>query len=156
MAKEQWYIDNFYEEMYNISKSAYRGGDLTSYHPDKTNIILKRADSLKNVYLKMSPEEKAKRWQYVQGENNPMFGRRHTETTKLKISNHNRLYYSTHDNPFKGKKHSEESKAKLSEYASQRVGEKIRSMEKHTVMNLRLICLKSLKAESRKIQDQLS
>ncbi|MCX2885854.1 MULTISPECIES: NUMOD3 domain-containing DNA-binding protein [Bacillus] len=124
MAKEQWYIDNFYEEMYNISKSAYRGGDLTSYHPDKTNIILKRADSLKKVYLKMSPEEKAKRWQYVQGENNPMFGRKHTETTKLKISNHNKLYYSTHDNPFKGKKHSEESKAKLSEYASQRVGEK--------------------------------
>ena len=68
------------------------------------------------------------------GENNPMYGKKHTEATKEKISaalkgkyvGENNHFYDVHlcgeDNPFYGKKHSEETKRKLGGYKAGKPG----------------------------------
>ena len=48
------------------------------------------------------------------GEQNPMYGKHHTEESKKKISNGRKGKYCGINNPFYGKHHTEESKKKLS------------------------------------------
>ena len=54
----------------------------------------------------------------VSGENNPMFGRRHTEETRRLQSQLKQGMYDGDKNPFYGKKHTEETKEKLRELSS--------------------------------------
>lgn len=117
--KEQWYIDNFYDEMYNISKTAYDGGDLISYHPDKENIIARMTEAINERYKNMSEADKEKQWGYIKEKGNPMQGRKHTEESKRKMS-----LSSMGNTANKGKKASKETRERLSEIAKERTGEK--------------------------------
>lgn len=54
------------------------------------------------------------------GENNPFYGKCHTEETKQKISQHHKKYYETHDNYYLGKHLTEETKEKLRQKANSR------------------------------------
>lgn len=49
------------------------------------------------------------------GENNPMYGKRHTEESKKEMSLLRKGKYTGEKNPFYGKKHSAESKKRMSE-----------------------------------------
>lgn len=116
--KEQWYIDNFYDDMYNISKLA-GGGDLISYHPDRENIIFRMTESVKQRYEVMSESDKEKQWGYLKTKGNPMQGRRHTEESRKKMSQSS----VGKPSPNKGKKASAETREKISRAAKQRTGE---------------------------------
>ena len=48
------------------------------------------------------------------GENNPMYGKKHSEETRKKMSEHH-ADVSGENNPFYGKKHSEETRKKMSD-----------------------------------------
>ncbi len=80
------------------------GGDNFTYHPDKQKIIQK---------LKLLSEinkEKNK------GENNPFYGKKHSEETKKIISEINKTH-TGENNHFYGKNHTEESKEKIRQKA---------------------------------------
>lgn len=118
--KEQWYLDNFYDDIYNISRIAYHGGDLISYHPNKDDIIFRMTESVNKRYATMTDEDKEKQWAYLKEKGNPMLGRNHTEESKKKMSE------SMKGRPAwnKGQSISDEQKALLSKLASERTGEK--------------------------------
>ncbi|MDK2600541.1 NUMOD3 domain-containing DNA-binding protein [Bacillus stercoris] len=119
--KEQWYIDNFYDEMHNISRTAYDGGDLISYHPRKDEIVAQMTESVRQRYKNMTDEDKEKQWGYIQEKGNPMQGRKHTDESRRKMSESSKGIPSAN----KGKKvHSPENIALFSKLASERTGEK--------------------------------
>jgi group I intron endonuclease len=121
--KEQWYIDNFYEELYNTSRSAYHGGDLITYHPNRDDIVLRMTEAVKLRYQQMSPEERKLLSERTSGQNNGMFGRKHSPEAIQQMS----LAASARTgekNPFYGRTHSEQTRQKISEFASTRTGEK--------------------------------
>lgn len=62
------------------------------------------------------------------GENNPFYGKQHTEETRRQISEKLKGHYKTHDNPRKGAKCSEETRRKMSEAAKNRSEESNRKM----------------------------
>lgn len=47
------------------------------------------------------------------GEENPMFGKKHSLESRKKISENIKTWHENNDNPFKGKTHSEETRKKL-------------------------------------------
>lgn len=67
------------------------------------------------MYGKKHTEETKKRLSGMRkGENNAMYGKHHTEESKKKMSLSRKGKYTGEDNPFYGKKHSEESCRKMS------------------------------------------
>ena len=71
--------DKLYNLHYNSS-----GGDLTTYHPDREEIIEKRKNTQKEQISKMSKEERQKKWGQP-GEKNGMYGRTLTDEAKQKL-----------------------------------------------------------------------
>lgn len=56
---------------------------------------------------------------YMMGENNPFYGKRHTEEARKKISSKNKEYHLSNENSFYGKKHTEKTKKIISNKRSQ-------------------------------------
>lgn len=117
---EQWYIDNYYNEMYNLSKTAYHGGDLISYHPNKNKIIERMTVSVNKRYENLTEEDREKQWGYMKIKGNPMQGRKHTEKSKQKMSENKKGNTAWN----KGKTMSDNQKETLSKIASKRTGDK--------------------------------
>lgn len=101
--KENYYIDffrsNSAENGYNLIKGRGRCGYSLS-DESKAKISIKAKERLKDK------------------ENNPMYGRNHSEETKKNISEFKKGKFTGNDNPFYGKKHSKESRTKMSESRS--------------------------------------
>jgi len=123
---EQYYIDNYKDMLYNISKKAKDGGDLLSYHPNKKLIIEKGLETRKENMSKMSKEELSNTYGR-KGEDNGMYGRHHSEKSKNKISQKNtgayrdikgKTYYE-----FFGEEKAVEIKNNLSDKAKLKIGE---------------------------------
>ena len=72
--------------------------------------------SLANLGKKLTPEQMANRVS-CKGQNNPMFGKKHSEETKAKIRAANFGHVTI---GFTGRKHSEESRRKISESINRR------------------------------------
>lgn len=68
----------------------------------------------------------------VQGENNPMYGKHHTKTTRKIMSEKKRGKYFGEENPHWGKKHAKEMKKKLS---AERTGGGNPCLKKFTAQN---------------------
>ena len=113
--------DKLYNLHYNSS-----GGDMLTFHPDREQIIEKRAIEQKKRNSELTPEEYKRRFCTKTGEKNGMYGRTHTDEVK-------RLYSEMHKgNTYcLGKKASQETKEKLSIIASERLGEKNPFFGKH-------------------------
>ena len=113
--------DKLYNLHYNSS-----GGDMLTYHPDREQIIEKRAIEQKKRISELTPEEYKRRFCTKTGEKNGMYGRTHTDEVK-------RLFSEMHKgNTYcLGKKASQETKDKLSVIARQRLGEKNPFFGKH-------------------------
>lgn len=140
---EQYYIDNFKNDIYNTGDYANSGGDLLSNNPNRLQIIHKRIESQKKVLEKMSKSERIEKFSRS-GVKNGMYGKSHTSEVKKLISSKNKgnipvnkgksleenvgelkakeIKKNLSDlaknrvgnkNPFYGKHHSEESKLKL-------------------------------------------
>jgi hypothetical protein len=56
----------------------------------------------------------------VKGINNPMFNKKHSDLTKIKISESNKGKLSGNNNPMFGKTHSDEIKLKISEHGKKK------------------------------------
>lgn len=119
--REQYYLDNFSECLYNTSRNS-GGGDLISYHPRKKEIVKKISDTLKHKNSKLSIQERSQKFGSP-GELNGMFGKQHSKDAITKMSNAASIRVGE-KNSFYGKTHSDDTKKSLSEYAKQRTGEK--------------------------------
>lgn len=103
--------------LYNISKKA-SGGDLISYHPQKDEIIKNISRAVQKRMDTLTTEEKKKIFG-KKGKLNPMYGQRHSEEVKKRISEANK------GNSFaKGAKRALEQRQRLAKIASQRTGDK--------------------------------
>jgi len=113
--------DKLYNLHYNSS-----GGDMLTYHPDREEIIKKRAREQKKRNSELTPEEYKQRFCMKIGEKNGMYGKTHTDEVK-------QLYSDIHKgNTYcVGKKASQETKDKLSVISSERLGEKNPFFGKH-------------------------
>lgn len=80
---EQFILDNYYEFLYNTSKNS-TGGDLISYHPNRTEIIKKISVASKKQW--QNPKRILGQKEIMSGKSNPMFNKKHTISTKNKIS----------------------------------------------------------------------
>lgn len=135
--KEQYYLDHFFEEMYNMSKFS-GGGDNISYHPNRDEITKKIAESTKRWMETLTPEQRKEKFGR-NGSKNGMYGKIHSSKTRENIKLKLRNYYKENDNYNKGKKAEEylgeekakQFKKKLSKIASERVGEKNPFFGKH-------------------------
>lgn len=116
-ALEQEYLDKEYGTLYNTSRIS-SGGDLISYHPERAEIVLKMKKSLEERYANLSEDERKRLYGQPQ-EANGMYGRKHTEEAKRKMSEANKGNQNA-----KGAKWSVEQRAKLSQVASERTGDK--------------------------------
>ncbi|CAL1777244.1 putative I-TevI-like homing endonuclease GIY-YIG family protein [Acinetobacter phage vB_AbaM_PhT2] len=119
---------------YNIADASF--GDTTSNHPNKAQIIKKRADKIKANCSKLSSEERSAKFGRF-GKENGMYGKSHSAETRKKLSEINlgNSYALGHTvskegreslsnfakerkgqrNPFFGKSHSAETRKKLSD-----------------------------------------
>jgi len=114
---EQYYLNADFENLYNISKGA-EGGDNLTAHPDREKIIEKMSITMRRRYENMTEEEKRAISARSSGKNNPMYGKSHTERVKSKLSEfHKGNKYAS------GFTVSEERRRQLSESMSARVGE---------------------------------
>lgn len=95
------------------------GRDNFTLHPKREEIIARRIKTQLQVNASLTPEERRRRWGKA-GEKNGMFGRRHTEESRRKMSERKKGR-KAHN---KGKRMSGEQRQKLSEIASQRFGSK--------------------------------
>lgn len=112
-AIEEYLISLNYEESYNVSKNS-TFGDIISYHPKKEEIIQKIKNTLKNFHSNLTIEERKLKYGNL-GEKNGMYGTKHSEESKLKMSNSRKGKYSGKDNHRYGKKNSKETRQKISE-----------------------------------------
>lgn len=87
------------------------GGDgrLVSPHSEETKRKISETKKAQNLHVAHSEETKQKLREINKGENNPMFGKTHTETVKEQHS----LRVSGSNHPMFGKKHSEETIQKI-------------------------------------------
>jgi|SRR5579859_705976 len=128
---EQFYLDKIDDISYNLSKKA-KGGDNLTYHPNRKEIINSISESQIERYKNMSQEEWDIFCNSQVGEKNGMFGRSHTEESKILISENIKKFYENNDHFLKNKTFEEyfgEEEAKrrkqiISENASKRTGEK--------------------------------
>jgi len=142
--------DKLYNLHYNSS-----GGDLLTYHPNKEEIIERRAREQKKRNSELTPQEYKRRFCTKIGEKNGMYGRTHTNEVKrffsnlhkgntynlgLKMSVEQRKRMSEarkgkntgDDNPFFGKHHSEETLKKIQETKQKNIAKYGRTMPKTT------------------------
>lgn len=121
------------------------GGDTHTLNPNIDSIRLKRSQLLHERYAGMTPEERSKKYG-KQGNRNGMFGNKHSDESKKKMSvamlgNHNakgsvrsketrallssiakkRAKSKGYVNPFSGKKHTEKTRSIIREKALERV-----------------------------------
>ena len=126
---EQRVLDEKFDKLYNVSRCA-TGGDLITYHQDKRQIATKISTTLKNMYGKMSSDEKKEKYGRSR-ENNGMYGKTHTLESRKIISEANKGKIGPH----RGKKFSQETKNKMSKNAKLKIGDKNPFFGKHHTDN---------------------
>jgi group I intron endonuclease len=104
-----------------------RAGDCLTRHPDRENIIKRREKTKKDNFNALNNDEKEivkkKRSMQNSGENNPMYGRKHTKVSRTKMSD-NSIRLFGKDNPAYGRKATLANRILLSKLASERIGNK--------------------------------
>ena len=97
--------------------------DTYSRNPNKDQIAERVTQSLKNYFEGMTEDEKFAFYSKP-GISNGMYGRSHSNETRLKISEKAKEWNRTNVSPNLGKKRSDETRAKISKVASLRLGTK--------------------------------
>lgn len=87
---------------------ANKGRKFTEAHKEKISKALKGKEKSEEHCKNLSEAMKGK----MQGENNPFYGKQHSEESKRKMSE-NHADMSGENNPFYGKKHTKEAKKKM-------------------------------------------
>jgi hypothetical protein len=120
-AREHFIVHKLLCEIYpNESKLHYAAWMMTSTNSSKNrtyNVSSKEYERLRENFSKSHSET-------IKGENNPFYGKLHTNETKEKISQTKKNTNLTgENNPFYGKTHSEKTKRILSELGKGRIGD---------------------------------
>lgn len=117
---EETWLNSGDKLIYNVSRLS-GGGDLLSHHPQREQIIARRNKAARERMSNLTPQE---RLQYGRpGERNGMYGRKHSEASRQKMSETQRLKMKCGpEHPNFGIKRSEETRARISQIASARTG----------------------------------
>lgn len=124
------------QHLLNVGLGA-EGGDNLTRNPNRLEIIEKITQGVRRRYAEWTDEDRSKASERTKGENNPMYGRTHTEEVREKLRDlhtgntycvghkHSGAFRQKHSelaklrtgekNPFYGKKHTEEFKRRASE-----------------------------------------
>lgn len=131
---EQFYINNYKDVIYNVSDKADFGGDLLSNNPNKELIIENIKNSLCKFHSSLSKEEKILKYGN-RGNKNGMYGKHHTNESKLKMSENHKGIEPYNKNKkyevYMGEEKAKEVKQKLSDIAKLRTGDKNPFYGKH-------------------------
>lgn len=111
------HLDN--PNLMNIGKGSV-GGDNLSRHPDREEIIARMTLSVQSMWDNATPEFRQLHREKHSGQNNGMYGKRHTEKSRKQMSEKRKGKVSW----AKGKTFSDEHRAKIAEHAKTRTGEK--------------------------------
>lgn len=124
LEKEQYYIEKFKKDYDNkcCNLSGASFGDTKTNHPRKEEIIEQMRTTIQKNMDGMSIEERKEKFGLA-GEKNGMYNRKHSDTSKEKMSAHAKQNVGN-KNGFFGKTHSIENKEKFSKYAKQKIGNK--------------------------------
>jgi group I intron endonuclease len=115
---EQARLDNLAENDFNIAISA-KAGDMLTRHPNKAEIVERRAESQRTAFASMTKEERRAKFG-KSGEANGMWGRTHTPEVCAAAS----ARLKGKPSAFKGHKHTDAAKALFSAKAAERTGER--------------------------------
>jgi len=101
----------------------------------KENVSNSEEEELKMIYsndngYNMIKQSKGVSNYIHHGESNGMYGKKHSEESKIRMSESTKGMYNGEKNPFYGKKHSEESRRKMSE-SKKGQGENIPKSDSH-------------------------
>ncbi|WP_221090097.1 NUMOD3 domain-containing DNA-binding protein [Deinococcus aquaedulcis] len=111
------------ERLYNVSRFS-SGGDLLSQHPEREQIIARRNGGARRRMASLTLQERVRLYSWA-GEQNGMYGRRHTEAARQQMSETTRRTVKRGaEHPSFGLKRSATTRAKLSKIASARLGQK--------------------------------
>lgn len=104
--------------MVNIGLQAC-GGDNYSRHPELENLLILKKKAMRKYFDNLSEEKREQLRERNRGHNNPMYGKRHTDEVKQRISKHHQGHSYN-----KGNKLSPEHVRKISERQKLRIGPK--------------------------------
>lgn len=110
------------------------GGHNTK-HSEETKRKIGEANHIALQGKKWSEEHRELMSKMFSGENNPFYGKRHTEETKLKISQNRKGKRAGTDHPFYGKHHSQEALEKMSKNRRGKAGRKVRCVNTNEIFN---------------------
>ena len=116
-------------QQYNSQNDQY-GYNITSggcnfSHSVETKQKIGKANSIALKGNNHSKEQNELMSQKFKGENNPFYGKHHTEETKQKISNARKGKFTGSNHPFYGKHHTEESLQKMGQNRQGKGGKKV-------------------------------
>lgn len=118
---EQSILDSKRELIYNTSYVS-SGGNVIANHPNYEEVAKKIKKATSEWFSRLTEEERKQKFGRP-GEKNSMYGKKHTEEARKKISEKNKGKTGL-NSPLFGIKRSDETRKKMSNVASQRVGEK--------------------------------
>ncbi|PTA67538.1 NUMOD3 domain-containing DNA-binding protein [Deinococcus arcticus] len=111
------------ERPYNVSRFS-GGGDLVSQHPEREQILARRSEGARRRMASLTLQERVRLYGRA-GEQNGMYGRRHTEASRRQMSETiRRMVKRGVEHPSFGLKRSATTRAKLFKIASARLGQK--------------------------------
>ena len=117
-SKEQFdSLECKYIKEFNCIENGYNntdGGSNGKHSEDVKRKMSKKAKERWNDSEERRKQSEARKGKYC-GENNPMYGKHHTEEEKMKISESRKGKYCGENNPMYGRQRTEEEKMKISE-----------------------------------------
>lgn len=127
-------IKKYHSQEDNFGYNITSGGN-NFKHSEETKRKIGRSNSIALKGNKWSEEQKKLMSKLMSGENNPFYGKHHTEESKEKISKNRKGKCAGEEHPFYGKHHTEESLKKMSENRKGKGGKKVLCINTGEIFN---------------------
>lgn len=123
--KEQELIKSYNSTDENFGYNITYGGK-NFHHSEETKKKIGESNSISQKGKHWSPEQRELMSELFSGENNPFYGKHHTEESKQLISEHRKGKRAGEEHPFYGKHHTEESLEKMSKNRMGKGGKRVK------------------------------
>lgn len=119
LENEQFFLDA-YNPWFNILTNSagtrgYKMSEEVRQKMSEARTGMKRSEATKERMRQVNKKRAVETPDYGVGENNPFYGKHHTDESKKKMSESKKGTQVGQDNPFWGRKHTEETRRKMSE-----------------------------------------